>query len=1005
MSNENISKIEQLAPQLYGPNCDNEVIKFCENVQNFYLKNNNKFDELFQYLFKTNIPHFKFWLIDTLIKIISEEYLNMTNDTKNKFRQSLLNMFDSNFETIFTEYFVTNKYCILFNKFIFYDFPENDNSIFNNILNNIYNTKNENQKLNKLNLLLQIFNIFNEEFIQFRHTYNEIQINRSNKIKDYMRVNTIPNLLIVIKAILENEEYIPNKKLIQKSIEIVSQLIDWIPFEFFYDVLNIILGNLIKKYKYFKQCCDILYMIIKKGMEPKMKRNILNAININDLINNILKSNIKIDLTTLERISDTIDLIGNFIIENFEYTKELIKNNNNNGNDDINESFNWSCNELRYYFYFIKEIIGYNNQINYKETLILCKSLDSIVLYFKSNDIILNKNIYVMNSFKEIFSVIEKTLKIPQDNYSFDEDLNELKEDDFFILRNEFSNIYKNTYNINILKEYVIDSILNNLITLLQITDEQNINNKDISNINIYDIEFCLYLINILQEGFRGNDLNNKDNIGQKLLRIYNILFSFPFSNVKKADFILLSYYDTFNKGLENIINNKNAIEYIIKLYISEKGVFYNGKDFYKTKIVNYFDRFLSKIKKHNAKINLGIDFNVLSNAIKESIYKLINYIKNSKNYKLLENYNLLFHSYGIIISFENNMENKLNNYKEALKLFENMIIELSSNNTAVNEAICELTLSCLIQFIQTVGMKIESRELKKIFIQFLDNFIGNYCNKIINNKNNSLLSKYINFFQRILIILGIDSIKYLEYFFKNNNYLNPNVICDCLKLLQNSINSLKKESKILVKKTFNTFFHYINQFNFPKDNISDENKTLINIFLEFIKIFNNITMDISEVFFENNGIDNLNFLNLIKFILNIGRNFYEPIQRRTTIKSIKNLCKYFNKNKNMFENQQFFGEILNIILDGLFLIYNKNSKKEAIDISSSVEIAQCHLYLLDFGIIYNNYLLKYFSKSESNEFINIIKNVDYKKIKPTENLLIAFDHITKKILNSNKYI
>ena len=176
MSNENISKIEQLAPQLYGPNCDNEVIKFCENVQNFYLKNNNKFDELFQYLFKTNIPHFKFWLIDTLIKIISEQYINMTNDTKNKFRQSLLNMFDSNFETIFTEYFVTNKYCILFNKFIFYDFPENDNSIFNNILNNIYNTKNENQKLNKLNLLLQIFNIFNEEFIQFRHTYNEIQI-------------------------------------------------------------------------------------------------------------------------------------------------------------------------------------------------------------------------------------------------------------------------------------------------------------------------------------------------------------------------------------------------------------------------------------------------------------------------------------------------------------------------------------------------------------------------------------------------------------------------------------------------------------------------------------------------------------------------------------------------------------------------------------------------------------------------------------------------------------
>ena len=1003
MSNENIAKIEQLAPQLYGPNCDNEIIKFCENIQNYYLINNNKFDDLFQYLLKTNIPHFKFWLIDTLIKIISQEYLKMTNETRNKFRQYLLNMFDSDFEKIFKESFVMNRYCILFNKFIFYDFPENDNSIFNNILNNIYNTKNENQKLNKLNLLLQIFFIFNEEFIQFRHTYNEIKINRSNKIKDYMRVNTIPNLLIVIKAILENEEYIPNKKLIQKSIEIVSQLIDWIPFEFFYDVLNIILGNLIKKYKYFKQCCDILYMIIKKGMEPKMKRNILNAININDLINNILKSNIKIDLTTLERISDTIDLIGNFIIENFEYTKELIKNNNNNGNDDINESFNWSCNELRYYFYFIKEIIGYNNQINYKETLILCKSLDSIVLYFKSNDIILNKNIYVMNSFKEIFSIIEKTLKIPQDEYSFDEDLYELKEDDFFILRNEFSNIYKNTYNINILKEYVIDSILNNLIKLLKITDEQNINNININNINKYDIEFCLYLINILQEGFRGNDLNNKDIIRTKLLKIYNILFSFPFSKIKKADFILLSYYDTFNKGLENIINNKNAIEYLMKLYISEEGVFYNGKDFYKTKIVNYFDRFLSKIKKNIGKINEGIDFNILTNTIKNSIYKLITFIKNTNNFKLLENYNLLFHSYGIIISFEKNIQNKVNNYKEAFQLFDNMKNELNSGHSQINEDICELILGCLIQFLQTIGIKIESIELKKIIFLFLDNFIGNYCNKIINNKNNSLLSKYISFIQRILIILGVDSIQYLVYFFNNNNYLNPNVICDSLKLLQNSINSLKKESKILVKKTFNIFYQYICNFHFPKDNISDENKTLINIFLEFIKTFNCITMDISEVFFENNGIDNLNFLNLIKSILNIGRNFMESIHRRTTIKSIKNLCKYFIKNKNVFENQSFFKDIVDVISNGLFLIYNKNTKTDAIDISSSVEIAQCHLYLIDFGNIYKNYLLKYLTQNEAVEFINIIKNIDYKKLKPTKNLLIAFDHITNNILKTIK--
>ena len=1003
MSNENISKIEQLAPQLYGK-YDPQTIKICQEMQNYYIQNNDKFEELFHYLLNTKVPHFKFWLLDTLIQIVNQKYLNMSKNTRDNYRLHILNMFNSNYENIFSEPFVMNRYCLLFNNFILYDFPENNNSIFNDILNNIYNTKDVNQKICKLNLLLQIFNCFNDEYIQFRHTYDEFKINRTNKIKDYMRINTIPNLLIVIKSILENEKYLSNEKIIQKSIVIISQLIDWIPFEYFYEVFNIILGDLIKKYEYFKQCCDVLYMIIKKGMDTKIKRNILNTIEINYLLNNMLTNRKKIDINTLERISDIIDLLGNFIIENFEYTKQLIKNNNNNGNNEINESFNWSCNELRYYFYFLKEIITYNNLINYKEALVLCKSLDLIVLYFKSNDIILNKNQCVLDSFKEAFGILEKTLEIPEEEYALDEDLNDLKnDDDFFTLRNEFSIIYKNAYFIDILKEFIIDSILNNLINLLKINDIQNINSININNINKYDIEFCLYLINILQEGLRGCDLNDKDNIGQKLLKIFNILFSFPFSNIKNADFILLTYYETFNKGMEHIINNKIAIEYIIKLYISDQGIFYNGKDFFKTKIVSCFDRFLSKIKKNISKMKIDLDFNALANALKESFYKLIIFIKNSKNYEFLEKYTLLFHSYGLIITFDNNAQNKINNYKQALELFGNIINELSTNNHQKNEYICEIILSCLIQFIQTVGIKIDSLDIKKLFSDFFDNFIGSYCIKIINNKNNSLLNKYISFLQRILIILGVDSLKYLEFFFQNNNYLNPNIIPDCLKLLQNSINSLKNGSKILVQKTFNTFYQFIEVIHFPKDIISDENKTLINIFLEFIKIFNNITMEICEVFFENNGINNLNFFNLIKFVLNIGSNFFEAQHRRTAIKSIKNLCKYFNKNKNFFENYQNFNEIMGIILDGLFIIYTKNSKKDAIDISSSVEIAQCHFFFIDFGNIYHSYLLKYLSQSEISQFIDIIKNVDYKRLKPSENLSMVFDHIANKLINSLK--
>ena len=1001
MLSEKLIKVEELVSELYGPNCSQESLHFCQDVQNNYIENIINFEELFQSLLKTKIPHFKFWIIDTLIKLINQKYSSMTNDIKDRFRLALLNLFNYNIDIVFKESFIINKFCLLFNNFIFYDFPENNNTIFNDILNNIYNTFENRDKVNKLNLLLQIFNIFDEEFINFRYIYNEIQINRSTIIKNYMRNNTIPNILIVIKAILENEKEINNEKIIQKSILIISQLISWVPFNFFIDILRIILEILIKKDEYFNQSCNILYSIIKKGMEPKIKRNILNEIHINDLIyNNILKSGKNIEEITMQKISDIINSIGFFIIENFEYTKEMIKMNNNVGNDDINESFNWSCNELKYYFFFIKELGFFNNRINYKELLSLCDSLEEIILYLKSNDIILVKNNYIVDYLKEVFIYFENALKIPQNEYSLEEDLTKyLEDDDLFLFRKEFVVMFKNCYNIVILKEFLIDSILNNLMNMLKLSDDK----IDKNLINKYDIEFCLFLISTLQDSINENDGNiSYSNIELKLSKIYDILlYEFPFYTIKNGEYILISYYETINKGIFKIIK-KNLVDKIIKLYISKEGIFYSGKKFCRIKIMNYFDKFLTKIKQFNAKKNLNIDYYTLINLIREAIIKLIINVKNSKNFEILRSYGLLFHSYGIIISLETNLENLKINYSEALKLFITMIDEFNKNS--FNEDICELILNCLIHFIHSIDSKIKDNNIKILFSNFFDVFIGSYCLKIINeNKNNnSLILKYIIILQRILLLTGINSFKYLEHFFINY-CSNSNIISECIRLLQNTIYILKKESKPLIKKTFNTFFTFISKFPFPKDDISEENKILININLDFAKTFSSICLDIPEVFFKNGGIDNIYFMDLIKYILNIGKNFKESLQRRVVVKSMNNLCKFFNKNSELFANQTNFHEIIFLILDGLFVIYSLNGKKDPIDLASSIEFAQCHSYLNCFKIIYNNYLMKYISQNEINQFINIINGVNYKKLKPSEDLQNSLDFIAKKVINSNQ--
>ena len=115
-------------------------------------------------------------------------------------------------------------------------------------------------------------------------------------------------------------------------------------------------------------------------------------------------------------------------------------------------------------------------------------------------------------------------------------------------------------------------------------------------------------------------------------------------------------------------------------------------------------------------------------------------------------------------------------------------------------------------------------------------------------------------------------------------------------------------------------------------------------------------------------------------------------------------MCSFFNKQKNVFQGQSNFGEIISLILNGLFFIYSKsNNKNDANDLISVVEIAHCHLFLIEFNKEYNNYLLRYLNQNEVNQFINIIKGNDYKKIKPSEQLLSAIDGVSKKVLNNIK--
>ena len=85
---------------------------------------------------------------------------------------------------------------------------------------------------------------------------------------------------------------------------------------------------------------------------------------------------------------------------------------------------------------------------------------------------------------------------------------------------------------------------------------------------------------------------------------------------------------------------------------------------------------------------------------------------------------------------------------------------------------------------------------------------------------------------QRLLIILGKDSVNLIDYFLSNEiKYPSEDIFEDVLKLLHNSCQILKADAKQIVGK--NLFFYYelIKQVSIPKSSISDLDKIVIKNF------------------------------------------------------------------------------------------------------------------------------------------------------------------------------
>ena len=972
MTTPELVKVEGIISQLYGPNPGKEITDYCEGIKNFYLQNLQNFQDLFNSYMKTQNSHFSFWLLDILITLTNTQYNNLSPQLKETFRNYLKQLILNSTNSVNNISFIFNKFCFLVIIWLKFDYPENNSSFWNDILQNIFETQNQNEKLTKLNIVLDLLLTFDDELIKFRHTYSDFEGARSTLIKDFMRANVIAQINIVIFQIVSNEEYI-EQKIISKSIKVVAQLIDWNPLENFHQILNVVLTKLIAKPKYLRECFEVINSIIKKGMEPFMKIDLIRKLNVNGILDSALKNQNQ-NLQTLEITGEIINNIGIFLIESFENVKGTLIQIQNGTNTtglspaDCDNWLNYTCEELNYCYYFTIELLRHK-KFDYKTGNQVFDYLSNSISYLKTNDLILNKNQNLIKTLKDLFLQIEFLLKMPKDEYPLEDNLsitneNNIKneEDDFYTFRRDFSVLYHNFYNIKLLKEFVLDSILSKQ-----------------SNSNLYDIEHLLFLIGTIQQGIQADDLKNQQ-ISTKINQILSLLFTIPFQDANSS-IILLSYYETICKTINYFLQNEPALDHILSIFMGKRGICIENPVL-GVKIINYFDKFLSKAKNKLPKLN---SLPQLAIVIKSSLQTVVN----SGNFLLISQYQILFHCLSLIISLDANQETKKKNYEEGLKLF------ISLFNVVKNvdiEKFCEI-IKCLSQFLKSLNCEINIPDIKQLFINFFDVFISQYCSSILSTKSTKALYSMITLLQRILIILGKDSMSYMEFFFnESNNFIVSEVYEDSIRLLQNVINTLKKNSIIIAQKHYAFFYNSIRTIQLPSDNISDLNKNILSMYATFVKFTNTICVEIPESFFQDKGLININLVSLFDFFVCVARDIIDSNTRRTITRTIKILCAYFAANMSSMENIPSVKELIILLLNGTFAIMKKLNLSDPIDSSSFCEITHIHFYLSSFGKIYSDYLLSFMNQEQAKAFYDIVSKINVKQIKVGEDLVQAFN-------------
>ena len=561
-----------------------------------------------------------------------------------------------------------------------------------------------------------------------------------------------------------------------------------------------------------------------------------------------------------------------------------------------------------------------SKQQDFKTASINIDFVSEFLLLIKHNP---NSYMSFKISIDNILSIVEELLIIPKSislttnqEYRHDEDLKSF--------RKEFLIIYQNLFNINELKETMLSRLFNRILQIQDYSMKFNKTNYINSCSTLHEAEHALFLLSNIDNSGSINtlDINHKqlvleslfpNNIAGNNLNINIDFLNFP------SETIMLLYLDSLVKHVALYINKSDLIDYVIKVFTGDKGIFYKDSLKITSIISQTLQKFVDKTR-NNLPCNSCL---VLLDAVQKFIENLVS----SNNYSYINEFSNMYQCFGLLINTSsiNNSSNSLNNFNnkrnDCLLGLLNSFISFFNNGNDNDKF--NLVSKLIINFFKAFNSEVKA--LKEIFYNFIKTFyfdIFKSDNNILYNNSNILIM--INLFQKVLIIVGKESLILIDDFLNfiqnnlntvningiSNNQIN-NISCDVyenlLKLLINISSTLKKDSFEFLLKHLGYFYNNIKVINLPKNLIAETDRFVITIYTYLITLLFNISSDFVDLLYNLN----LNIHDsIVDFLINCCLNFIESGTKKKAFKCMKGIIVYLSKtisvNTTSNINQEF---------------------------------------------------------------------------------------------------